>query len=179
MEHAVSPFAPWESFYVIVGSSAAALTGLQFFVIVLGAEANAVTSKAMRAFGTPTVVHFGATLMISAMLSAPWRSLAAVAAVLGILGVAGLVYLARVLRHAMGQDDYRPVLEDWLWHFIFPAVAYLVLLAAAIALPAHLIGSLFFIGATAMLLLFIGIHNAWDSATYLALDRPGNDQQKP
>src|SRR5947208_3307375 len=32
---AVSPFAAWENFYVIVGSSAAALTGLQFVVVVL------------------------------------------------------------------------------------------------------------------------------------------------
>lgn len=35
---ALLPFAAWESFYVIVGSSAAALTGLQFVVIFLGAE---------------------------------------------------------------------------------------------------------------------------------------------
>ena len=33
---AVSLRAAWESFYVIIGSSAAALTGLQFVVIVLG-----------------------------------------------------------------------------------------------------------------------------------------------
>src|SRR5205823_8429588 len=39
---AVSPFAAWENFYVIVGSSAAALTGLQFVVVVLGAEARSI-----------------------------------------------------------------------------------------------------------------------------------------
>src|SRR6266498_2323411 len=51
---AVSPFAAWESFYVIVGSSAAALTGLQFVVVVLGAEVNALTDvSGTRAFGTP------------------------------------------------------------------------------------------------------------------------------
>ncbi|MEP6993322.1 MAG: hypothetical protein ABI968_02285 [Acidobacteriota bacterium] len=27
------------------------------------------------------------------------------------------------------------------------------------------------IGATTLLLLFIGIHNAWDTVTYIALDR--------
>ena len=42
MEEAVlSPLTQWESFYVIVGSSAGALTGLQFVVIALIAEAEA------------------------------------------------------------------------------------------------------------------------------------------
>jgi lipid-binding SYLF domain-containing protein len=46
----------WESFYVIVGSSAGALTGLQFVVIALIAENQAARSmREIRAFGTPTV----------------------------------------------------------------------------------------------------------------------------
>ncbi|MCU1244653.1 MAG: hypothetical protein JWN02_563, partial [Acidobacteria bacterium] len=79
MSHAVLPFAPWESFYVIVGSSAAALTGLQFVVIVLGAEINVFSESALRAFGTPTIVHLCAALLTSAVLSAPWT---------GVLGAA-------------------------------------------------------------------------------------------
>ena len=35
------PLADWANFYVIIGSSAAALSGPQFVVIALGAEANA------------------------------------------------------------------------------------------------------------------------------------------
>src|SRR5690349_9031512 len=64
----------WENFYVIVGSSAGALTGLQFVVIALIAEAETSSSMLeVRAFGTPTVVHFCASLLISAILSAPWH----------------------------------------------------------------------------------------------------------
>src|SRR5207249_10752267 len=37
-----TPFSAWENFYVIIGSSAAALTGLQFVVVVLGAEARSI-----------------------------------------------------------------------------------------------------------------------------------------
>jgi hypothetical protein len=66
-------FAAWESFYVIIGSSAAALTGLQFVVIVLGAERKALgDGETTRAFATPTVVHFCAVLLVAAILSAPW-----------------------------------------------------------------------------------------------------------
>ena len=36
----------------------------------------------------------------------------------------------------------------------------------------HPTSALFVIAATALLLLFIGIHNAWDTVTYVALTRP-------
>ncbi|HVR38792.1 MAG TPA: hypothetical protein VMU84_06825, partial [Thermoanaerobaculia bacterium] len=91
MEHAiVLPFASWESFYVIVGSSAAALTGLQFVVIVLGAEVRALNVTAMRAFATPTIIHFCGALLISAILSAPWHTVESAAVCLMICGVVGL-----------------------------------------------------------------------------------------
>jgi hypothetical protein len=54
---ALSPLVAWESFYVIIGSSAGALTGLQFVVIVLGAEVKGLNAATTRAFGTP---HDGA-----------------------------------------------------------------------------------------------------------------------
>ena len=65
MHEAVSPLAAWESFYVIVGSSAAALTGLQFVVMTLIAQIRPGSSRgeSISAFGTPTVVHFGAALL--------------------------------------------------------------------------------------------------------------------
>src|SRR5207245_4525121 len=64
--NALAPLGAWESFYVIVGSSAAALTGLQFVVVVLGAEVRALRADTVGAFGTPTIVHLCAALLISA-----------------------------------------------------------------------------------------------------------------
>jgi hypothetical protein len=173
MEQAVlSPLPAWESFYVIIGSSAAALTGLQFVVIVLGAEVNALTDvSGTRAFGTPTVVHFCAVLLISAILSAPWPALSSAALALGACGVAGFAYVVMVVRHAWRQTDYVPVFEDWLWHAALPLIAYATLLVAAILLQRYPAPSLFVIGGTALLLLFVGIHNAWDSVVYIALQR--------
>jgi hypothetical protein len=60
-------------------------------------------------------------------------------------------------------------LEDWIWHGVLPLVAYAALLGAAVTLPRHAATSLFGVGATAVLLLFVGIHNAWDAVTYIAL----------
>src|SRR2546423_6031894 len=93
---AVSPFAAGESFYVIVGSSAAALTGLQFVVVVLGAEARSIGPE-VSAFGTPTVVHFCAALLISAILSVPWRAVSNAGLALDAVGVAGVAYMAGVV----------------------------------------------------------------------------------
>jgi hypothetical protein len=165
------PFAAWESFYVIIGSSAAALTGLQFVVIVLGAEVGMGSATTNRAFGTPTIVHFGAVLLLSAILSAPWHRLSSAGLCLTVCGIVGFVYAVRVLRHARRQTDYKPVLEDWIWHFTLPLIAYATLTAAAATLLLHPEPSLFVIGGVALLLLFVGIHNAWDSVTYIAIER--------
>src|SRR3954463_15457830 len=76
-EAAHLPLTQWENFYVIVGSSAGALTGLQFVVMTLIAESSISGGMSgVRAFGTPTIVHFCAVLLVSAIISAPWPSLA-------------------------------------------------------------------------------------------------------
>jgi hypothetical protein len=162
----------WENFYVIVGSSGAALTGLQFVVIVLMADSSIPrSSQAVDAFGTPNVVHFCTVLLLSAILSAPWHSLVSISVTIGAVGLAGMVYGAIIVRRARNQTGYKPVLEDWLWHATFPLLAHMVLVGSAIALSRDVAGSLFAIGGVSLALLFIGIHNAWDTIVFLAIDR--------
>ena len=162
----------WESFYVIVGSSAGALTGLQFVVIALVAESRArSSSRELDAFATPTVVHFCAVLLVSAILSAPWHGLGAPRLLLAVCGVAGVVYTLIVVRRAKRQTGYEPVLEDWTWHAAIPLAAYAALAAAGLVLKSHPESALFVIGTAAVLLLFTGIHNAWDAVTFLTLVR--------
>ena len=173
-----APFSAWESFYVIIGSSAAALTGLQFVVVVLGAEARSIGPE-VGAFGTPTVVHFCAVLLMSAILSVPWRAVSHAGLSLAAVGVAGIVYMAVVIRRARRQTRYVPVLEDWLWHCAFPLIAYVTLLAAALMLRRDPPRSLLVIGVSALLLLFIGIHNAWDAVTYIAAQHAQRPERPP
>jgi hypothetical protein len=176
-EALTSPLSAWESFYVIVGSSGAALTGLQFVVIALVADVRPRGSAdTIDAFGTPTVVHFSAVLLIAATLSAPWPTLLGPDLILAATGIAGVVYAALVMRRARRQSGYQPVFEDWLWHVGLPLLSYLALVVAAITLQSHSIEALFITGGSALLLLFIGIHNAWDSVAYIATQplRPGD-----
>jgi hypothetical protein len=171
-EAVASPLAAWENFYVIIGSAAAALTGLMFVVVALISESETGTSSpGVGAFATPTVVHFCAALLVSAILSAPWHELYNAGLALGICGAAGVIYSAIVVRRARRQTAYKPVLEDWLWHAAFPCIAYSALFLAAISLRANPVAALFVVAAATLLLLFIGIHNSWDTVTYVAIQR--------
>jgi hypothetical protein len=162
--------AKWDGFYVIVGSAAGALIGLQFVVLTLIAERPPVgVEQASAAFGSPTVVHFGVVLFLSAVLHAPWQTITAAAIIWGILGFGGVVYAVMVMQRMRTQVAYSPVFEDWLFHVILPSLAYAALALSSLAAFSHERFALFCVGGSALLLLFIGIHNAWDSVSYHVL----------
>ena len=172
VHEAAWPLASWEVFYLIVGTAAGALIGLQFVVIVLGADLGALGgTAAIRAFATPTIVHFSAVMLVSALVSVPWTSPAGVAITVGASGLVGVLYGFAVVRQARRQTSYTPVLEDWVWHGALPVVSYAALLAAAIVFSQRTVLGLYVIGAAVLLLLFVGIHNAWDAVIYLARGR--------
>ena len=174
---AASVVGPWANFYTIVGSSAGALTGLQFVVMTLLAESgHASGMQEIRAFGTPTVIHFSAALVISAVVTAPWRSMAHLAICLGVLAAAGLLYGIRVVWHARRTTGYKPDAEDWLWFVALPLVTYAVLTAAAIELIWRPEWCLFAIAAACLAFLFLGIRNAWDTVTYIVVARHKRDR---
>jgi hypothetical protein len=162
--------APWSSFYVLTGSAAAALTGLMFVVITLVMQSDRPTTReGIAVFSTPTVLHFGIALLISAALTAPWPSLVAAAVLVGVAGLCGLSYVARATYHSRRLDSYHPDLEDWIAYTILPLAAYGLILAGAFALPSHPDRSLFAIAAGVVLLMFMGIRNAWDVVTFIAI----------
>jgi hypothetical protein len=106
---------------------------------------------------------------MAAVVSAPWNLLRSVAITIATVGAVGIVYGGIVVRRARRQTGYRPVFEDWLWYSILPILAYAMFLGAGIALTRIPEGALFVIGAATLLLLLVGIHNAWDTVTYIAL----------
>lgn len=162
--------ADWSSFYVILGSASGALIGLQFVVMTLLAERPPEDAAAAgAAFATPTIVHFGVVLLLALLLNAPWHSMTSVALLWGLLGLGGLVYAVVVARRMRRQGAYRPGPEDWLSHIALPAAAYAVLALSSFASISHLHASLFAVGAAALMLLFISIHNAWDNVAYHVL----------
>jgi hypothetical protein len=174
----MSPLAAWATFYVIIGSSAGTLTGLMFVVSTLLAGTQRPASRwSLGTFSTPTVAHFGIVLLVAALLSAPWQALTHVAILLGLVGLGGVLYIAIVARRLRRRDVYEPIVEDWVWYAFVPLVAYATLIVAAILLPGNPALALFAIGAVLVALLFVGIRNAWDLATFIAVEllQPPNE----
>ena len=176
----MTPLSGWENFYVILGSSAGALIGLQFVVMTLIADmpTHPDIERAGNAFATPTIVHFGAVLLLSALVSAPWGAIAPAAASWGTMGAAGVVYTLIVLRRMRQQEAYRPVFEDWMFHAVLPLVAYVALLASGYMARPQPRDALFTVAGAGLLLLFIGIHNAWDAVTYHVLVKRPKQKDK-
>lgn len=161
----------WQAFAEVVGSAAGALTGLQFVVMALISEMpmRSGEHETGEAFATPTIVHFTAVLMMAASLAVPWQSLRPVCAVWALGGIAGLLYSMLVLARMRKQVAYKPVLEDWVFHTVLPCCAYTVLAGSGISVVSHTGGALLSFAAAGLLLLFIGIHNAWDNVLYLVM----------
>ena len=168
MEISHAMLSQWESFWVIVGSSAGGLTGLMFVVVALVKESSLPRNPdSINAFGTPTVIHFVAVLLLAAVLSAPWHRLKDPAHIVGATALTGVVYVLIVLRRMRRQSGYKPVLEDWVWHQILPMIAYVTLFVSAAGMSHDQPWALFVVGGVALLLLFVGIHNAWDTVAYV------------
>jgi hypothetical protein len=168
----------WQNFYMLIGTAAATLTGLMFVAttLVAGIETHRETMYAgVSAFSTPTVVHFCAVLLLAGILSAPWQTFFSVRLLLGLLDLGEVIYLIIVMRRMWQIPHYQTPLRDWLWYMAFPLSAYIALMVAAVALPAN--PALYIVGAAMVGLLFLGIHNAWDLVTYLAVERSHSENK--
>lgn len=160
----------WHDFFVIVGGSAGVLIGLMFVAITLAAQGIRRTPevrRVMRSFATPTIVHLTTVLSTAAVLAMPGMSLKAMNVFLVSSSVALLAYVGWI--HANSRrfhETYKPDLEDLIWHFVLPALAYGSILVAASAGWNSPGTSLYVISSAMVALLIIGIHNAWDSAVF-------------
>ena len=168
-----SLLAGWENFYVITGSCAGGLTGITFVVIALIRDVQRVRPTGLRAFVTPTIVHFSGVLALAAYLSMPHQGVMSLSVGFGVAGLVGLIYggvIAANMRHP--GSEYIPVHEDWIWNVALPALVYGGLLVMAFLVWRKPVQTLYGVAAACLLLLFIGIRNAWDIAVWMTVKRP-------
>lgn len=184
MGHALS-LTDWQSFYVLVGSSAAALTGLTFVVITLSAERRDLANSAsqrltgLRVFITPTAVHFAAALWLSAIMSMPGQTTLALEILLAGTGAAGLIYCLSVITPMFRRSfGYEPFLSDWIWNAVLPVLGYLALTVTGLMLPHLPVVALYAVSGAVLLLLFIGIHNAWDVVVWMTTERHAHRERE-
>lgn len=169
----------------MLGSSSAALTGLTFVVITISAERGDLTGSALarltglRVFITPTAVHFCAALWLSALMCIPGQTALTLAVLLAATGAAGLIYCAALLRRMLASSfGYNPFLSDWIWNAVLPVTGYLALAATGLALPYEPATCLYAVSGVVLLLLFIGIHNAWDVVVWITTERHAHRERQ-
>jgi hypothetical protein len=185
LSHALA-LADWQSFYTLVGSSAGALTGLTFVVITISAERGEDTGSAStrltgtRVFITPTAVHFGAALWVSALLCIPGQTAVELAVLLAATGVAGLIYCGTLISRMVGFSSgaYKPFSSDWAWNVVLPVLAHLALTFMGLLLPHEVSVCLYGVSGAVLLLLFIGIHNAWDVVVWMTTERHAHRERE-
>ena len=171
-----SLLAGWDNFFVITGGAAGGLAGLTFVVISLAADAHRVKHIAVKAFVTPTIVHFGAVLALAAYLSMPRHTVLSLSLGVGVVGFAGLAYIVTIAAsiHRL-KGDYNPVFEDWLWNVILPALCFCVLLSMALLFQVRPKQFLYGVAGAIMLLMIVGIHNAWDIAVWNSVNKKSEE----
>ena len=170
----------WQNFYMLMGTAAATLTGLMFVVttLIAGIDAHLSTlNAAVSAYNTPTVVHFGTVLLLAGLLSAPWQTFSSLGLLLGLLGLGMVLYSIIVMRRMRRVPNYQSTLEDWSWYMAFPLLANILLMVAAFVLPKNPFSALYIVGSAMMVLLLVGIRNAWDMVTFLAVERAHSEDK--
>lgn len=162
-------FEGWEEYFLMIGSSAAALIGLMFVVMTLTAGRDPKELERGKKFYTsPIVWHFAVILLLSGLAIAPTIPLAMfgwLCVGLGALGIAmGIRSVIGISRTFSSSDPG----FDAMWYGIAPAIFCAGLIVAGFGvLGGHRWGATA-IGTDLMALLLVGIHAAWDLVTYLA-----------
>lgn len=165
----------WRDFYVMVGTASGAIVGATFVVATLASGMEKRT-LGMRGFITPTAVHLGSVVVVSALLCVPALSPLMLAIFLGAGAIAGAVYaivvLTRLWPLTLGIDD-------WLFYGFLPLGCYGVLAAAAFFAFSLNAMCLDLLAGALIVLLMVGMRNAWDMATFMVMGGPSNSNNAP
>lgn len=171
-------FQSWEEYFLMIGSSAGALIGLMFVVVTLTAGRDrSEIERGKHLYTSPIVWHFAVILALSGAAIAPtmpFRLFALISGGLGILGLA--MCLRRTIGIARGSGAGQAAIFDFFWYGIAPALVYVGLSAAALAVFLGNRWGASLLAADLMALLLVSIHAAWDLVTFLA---PGVGESEP
>lgn len=173
----------WQNFYMLLGGASATLVGLMFIAISFGSnrwipEDRPILAASFNAFMSPTFIHFVYVLVTAMVVFVPTLSETVLGALLVVAGIGSLGHIARNLpfllrRYRAGSIDR----SDLVWYSLMPALGYILYLDAGIGLLRAAAGrpthgqALNALAAATILLLVIGVRNAWDLVVFLALRR--------
>jgi hypothetical protein len=125
-----------------------------------------VLATGVRAFISPNIFIFTTTLVVSLVLMVPGPSGTAIGTFLCLGAVASLGYLAYTRAHRQWRHN-KLSYPDWIWYVGLPPTGYVLLLLSGIGFLLQAAGSMHGVAAALILLLMIGIRNAWDLVIFM------------
>jgi hypothetical protein len=165
----------WHEFYLLIGTAAAALIALLFVAASIGAGfMPPERAAARRTYMSPVIFHFTSILFISLVVLVPTHPRAShglLVALNGVVGAAASTAISVRLLRFSGVDWF-----DHLGYAVAPIVAYVGVLAGALAIFRDLAIGADILAAALVVLLIANIRNAWDLALTMASRRNGSPQ---
>jgi hypothetical protein len=161
----------WRDFYIMLGTASATLVGLLFVAVAAG---SSVFTKdrhpGLRAFLSPSVVHFTSVLASCLLAATPLRRWLLLGLLIGAVGAFGLVYSTLVWRSMLRHGFTTTIdLEDRIWYAALPAVGYALMSAAGVTLALRSEPGFDLLALGMGLLVLVGIRNAWDMTVWAVI----------
>jgi hypothetical protein len=167
----------WHDFYLLVGTASATLVGLMFVAATIGANVFKEENRdAMRAFISPTVVHFVAVLFVCIVCTAPAHAGPTLAGLLILAGLGGLAYSARIWTQLFVHRRFNVDMVDRLFYALVPVLGHALILLSAGLLLAQSPWGLEVLAAALLILLLAGLRNAWDMTIWIVIKTPVQDR---
>lgn len=158
----------WHDFHLLLGGAAATLMGLTFVAVTLAPDViSSRATTATRAFITPIVAFFATVLVVCVVLLVPHLTPAVIVVFFAVAGITGLVYIVSTGVHGQWRELQLGI-DDWMWYVGFPLLSYSAILASAVATWKTLWWAPYVDAAGVLLLLVVGIRNAWDVVLVIA-----------
>jgi hypothetical protein len=164
----------WHDVYMLFGTASATLIGLLFVAASVGSSFfNRDRHPALRAFLSPSVVHFTCVLAACLIAISPLRSWVLLGSLIAGDGLFGVLYSGLVWRSMVRHGFSATIdLEDRLWYAALPAVGYTIMAAAGITLASQMALGCGVLAVAMGVLMLVGIRNAWDMTVWTVVRRP-------
>ncbi len=158
----------WHDLFVVIGAASGGLLGAIFVVASIGS--GFLTKRhaaATRVFLTPTVIHMATVMFGCALAVVPSLERISFGVMFGLGGLIGLIYSCAI---GLNVKRRRAIdAEDRIWYAALPILGYAAVAAAALLVLWRKPAGLEILAAALVLLLAVGIRNAWDMILFFVL----------
>jgi len=164
----------WRDFYALVGTAGATFMGLTFVVITLSPKTIIDREDAVKSYTTPIMAFFTTIVVLSVFMLVPRLSSNLHALAFAILGAVGIFYMCTTGTYQSWKKSELGF-DDLLWYVLWPFLAYVALLVAALEIWRGNEIGLYIGGGASLFFLIIGIRNAWDVVLAVARISAGGE----